>query len=201
MSPAGAPIRVLIVDDDALVRSGLRLMLGGADDVDVVGEAGDGADGVRAAADLAADVVLMDIRMPVLNGLETLRRMRTGGVSVPVVLLTTFDDPVTLAQGRAAGAQACLLKDIDQAGLVAAIRAVACGGRVEPPPGATPALFTRRELAVIRELCAGRQNKEIAQALQLSPGTVRNYLSIILDKLEVRDRTQAILKLRGMGLA
>ncbi len=194
-------IRVLVVDDQALVRRGIVALLGFEDDIDVVGQVSNGEECLALLPGLPVDVVLMDIRMPVLNGLETLRRMRTGGVNVPVVLLTTFDDPVTLAQGRAAGAQACLLKDIDQAGLVAAIRTVACGGRVEPPPGATPALFTRRELAVIRELCAGRQNKEIAQALQLSPGTVRNHLSIILDKLEVRDRTQAILKLRGMGLA
>lgn len=193
-------IRVVVVDDQALVRRGIVALLGFEPDIEVVGQASDGEECLALLAGLAVDVVLMDIRMPRLNGLEAVRQMRATGLEVPVVLLTTFDEPLTLAQGCAAGAQACLLKDIDQAGLVAAIRTVASGGMVELPAGASPALFTRREMAVIRELCAGKQNKEIAQALQLSAGTVRNYVSLVLEKLEVRDRTQAILKLRELGL-
>ena len=194
-------IRILVVDDQELVRRGIVALLGFEADLAVVAQAADGEECLALLPQHEVDVVLMDIRMPKLNGLETVRRMRVAGMATPVLLLTTFDEPVTLAQGRSAGAQACLLKDIDQAGLVAAIRTVAAGGTVEPAGGARPALFTRRELAVIRELCAGKQNKEIAQALQLSAGTVRNYLSMILEKLEVRDRTQAILKLRELGLA
>ncbi|MDO8329530.1 MAG: response regulator transcription factor [Fluviicoccus sp.] len=193
-------IRVLVVDDQALVRRGIVALLGFEADIDVVGQASDGEECLALLPGLPVDVVLMDIRMPRMNGLEAVRQMRCCGLETPVVLLTTFDEPVTLAQGRSAGAQACLLKDIDQAGLVAVIRTVAAGGEVEPAGGRQPALFTRRELAVIRELCAGKQNKEIALALQLSAGTVRNYLSMILEKLEVRDRTQAILKLKALGL-
>ena len=194
-------IRILVVDDQELVRRGIVALLGFEADLDVVAQAVDGEDFLRQLPLQLVDLVLMDIRMPRLNGLDAVRQMRASHLLTPVILLTTFDDPVTLAQGRSAGAQACLLKDIDQAGLVAAIRTVAAGGTVEPVGGSRPALFTRRELAVIRELCAGKQNKEIAQALQLSAGTVRNYLSMILEKLEVRDRTQAILKLRELGLA
>ena len=193
-------IRVLVVDDQALVRRGIVALLGFETDIDVVGQASDGEECLALLPGLTVDVVLMDIRMPRMNGLEAVRQMRCRGLETPVVLLTTFDEPVTLAQGRSVGAQACLLKDIDQAGLVAVIRTVAAGGEVEPAGGRQPALFTRRELAVIRELCAGKQNKEIALALQLSAGTVRNYLSMILEKLEVRDRTQAILKLKALGL-
>ena len=193
-------IRVLVVDDQALVRRGIVALLGFETDIDVVGQASDGEECLALLPGLTVDVVLMDIRMPRMNGLEAVRQMRCRRLETPVVLLTTFDEPVTLAQGRSVGAQACLLKDIDQVGLVAVIRAVAAGGEVEPAGGRQPALFTRRELAVIRELCAGKQNKEIALALQLSAGTVRNYLSMILEKLEVRDRTQAILKLKALGL-
>lgn len=193
-------IRILVVDDQELVRRGIVALLGFEPDLAVVAQAGDGEACLELLRQQAVDVVLMDIRMPRLNGLEALRRLRAEGIAVPVVLLTTFDEPLTLAQGRAAGAQACLLKDIDQEGLVSAIRTVAAGGVVEAARSEPAALFTRRELAVIRELCAGKQNKEIAQALQLSAGTVRNYVSLILEKLEVRDRTQAILKLKSLGL-
>jgi DNA-binding NarL/FixJ family response regulator len=193
-------IRILVVDDQELVRRGIVALLGFEPDLAVVAQAGDGEACLEQLQQQAVDVVLMDIRMPRLNGLEALRRLRAEGIAVPVVLLTTFDEPLTLAQGRAAGAQACLLKDIDQEGLVSAIRTVAAGGVVEAARSEPAALFTRRELAVIRELCAGKQNKEIAQALQLSAGTVRNYVSLILEKLEVRDRTQAILKLKSLGL-
>lgn len=193
-------IRVLVVDDQELVRRGIVALLGFEEDVQIIGQAVDGEDCLAQLPGLAVDVILMDIRMPRRNGLETLRQLRQDGNPVPVILLTTFDEPMTLAMGRSAGAQACLLKDIAQADLVSAIRTVAAGHIVDVLSRRETAVFTRRELAVIRELCAGRQNKEIAQALQLSPGTVRNYLSIILEKLDVRDRTQAILKLRQLGL-
>lgn len=194
-------IRILVVDDQELVRKGIVALLGFESDLEVIGQAIDGDDCLAQMAQLKPDLVLLDIRMPRRNGLETLRALRTAQNATPVILLTTFDEPLTLAMGETLGAQACLLKDIAQADLVQAIRTVAAGGTVTANTHHQAMQFTRRELAVIRELCAGKQNKEIAQALQLSPGTVRNYLSMILDKLEVRDRMQAILRLKELGLA
>lgn len=140
-------IRILVVDDQELVRRGIVALLGFEPDLAVVAQAGDGEACLERLQQQAVDVVLMDIRMPRLNGLEALRRLRAEGIAVPVVLLTTFDEPLTLAQGRAAGAQACLLKDIDQEGLVSAIRIVAAGGVVEAarsePPPSLPAVSWR----------------------------------------------------------
>ncbi len=195
-------IRLVVADDQELVRHGIVALLSFESDLQVVGQAIDGDDCLLKIAQLRPNVVLLDIRMPRRNGLETLKHMRAMNDQTPVILLTTFDEPLTMAQGRQSGAQACLLKDIAHAELVAAIRTVAQGGSIESSHANNPqTFFNRRELAIIRELCAGKQNKEIALALQLSPGTVRNYLSIILEKLEVRDRTQAILRLRELGLA
>jgi len=195
-------IRLLVTDDQELVRQGIVALLSFDDDLQVIGQAVDGDDCLAKVAQLKPDVVLLDIRMPRRNGLETLRQLRADNNQTPVILLTTFDEPLTMAQGRQSGAQACLLKDIAHADLVAAIRAVAKGQTIDASHNKTdPTFFNRRELAIIKELCAGKQNKEIAQALQLSPGTVRNYLSIILEKLEVRDRTQAIIRVRELGLA
>lgn len=194
-------IRLLVVDDQELVRHGIVALLGFEPDLQVIGQAVDGDDCLAKLEQLKPDVILLDIRMPKRNGLETLRHMRATNCLTPVILLTTFDEPITMAQGRQLGAQACLLKDIAHADLTAAIRMVAQGETISNPRASAHTVFNRRELAIIRELCAGKQNKEIAQALQLSPGTVRNYLSIILEKLEVRDRTQAILRLRELGLA
>lgn len=195
-------IRLLVTDDQELVRQGIVALLSFDDDLQVIGQAVDGDDCLAKVAQLKPDVVLLDIRMPRRNGLETLRQLRADNNQTPVILLTTFDEPLTMAQGRQSGAKACLLKDIAHADLVAAIRAVAKGQTIDASHNKTdPTFFNRRELAIIKELCAGKQNKEIAQALQLSPGTVRNYLSIILEKLEVRDRTQAIIRVRELGLA
>ncbi|PTQ89684.1 response regulator [Agitococcus lubricus] len=194
-------IRLLVVDDQELVRHGIVALLGFEDDLSVIGQAVDGDDCLSKVAELKPDVILLDIRMPKRNGLDTLRQLRSEQNHTPVILLTTFDEPITMAQGRQLGAQACLLKDIGHSQLTAAIRAVAKGEIINNPKAAAHTVFNRRELAIIRELCAGKQNKEIANALQLSAGTVRNYLSIILEKLEVRDRTQAIIRLRELGLA
>ena len=189
-------IRLLVVDDQDLVRQGIVALLGFEDDFKVVAQAIDGEDCLLKVTEFKPDVVLLDIRMPKRNGLETLREMR-----MPVILLTTFNESMTMAQGKQIGAQACLLKDIAHSQLSFAIREVAQGRTLNIPQAADQPIFSRRELAIIEQLCAGKQNKEIAQALQLSAGTVRNYLSIILEKLAVRDRMQAIIRLRELGLA
>jgi len=194
-------IRLLVVDDQDLVRQGIVALLGFELDLQVIGQAVDGDDCLAKLPLLKPDVVLLDIRMPKRNGLDTLRVMRSQGDTTPVILLTTFNEAVTMAQGKQLGAQACLLKDIAHGQLTEAIRQVAQGKTLDSPTIAHHHLFSRRELAIIEQLCAGKQNKEIAQALQLSAGTVRNYLSIILEKLEVRDRMQAIIRLRELGLA
>jgi DNA-binding NarL/FixJ family response regulator len=194
-------IRLLVVDDQDLVRQGIVALLGFEDDFKVVAQAVDGDDCLLKVNEFKPDVVLLDIRMPKRNGLETLREMRLRGDFTPVILLTTFNESMTMAQGKQLGAQACLLKDIAHSQLSFAIREVAQGKTINIPQAVDQPVFSRRELAIIEQLCAGKQNKEIAQALQLSAGTVRNYLSIILEKLAVRDRMQAIIRLRELGLA
>ena len=194
-------IRLLVVDDQDLVRQGIVALLSFESDFKVVAQAVDGDDCLLKVSEFKPDVVLLDIRMPKRNGLETLREMRLRGDFTPVILLTTFNESMTMAQGKQLGAQACLLKDIAPEQLSSAIRTVAEGKTVASPHIPTHTVFSRRELAIIAQLCAGKQNKEIAQALQLSAGTVRNYLSIILEKLAVRDRMQAIIRLRELGLA
>lgn len=194
-------IRLLVVDDQDLVRQGIVALLSFESDFKVIAQAIDGDDCLIKVAECKPDVVLLDIRMPKRNGLETLREMRLRGDFTPVILLTTFNESMTMMQGKQLGAQACLLKDIAHSQLSFAIREVAQGKVLDNPPVTNQPAFSRRELAIIEQLCAGKQNKEIAQALALSAGTVRNYLSIILEKLAVRDRMQAIIKLRELGLA
>ena len=194
-------IRLLVVDDQELVRQGIVALLSFEADCEVVAQATDGDDCLLKLQQYHPDIVLLDSRMPKRNGLDTLRYMRTHQDKTPVILLTTFNEPMTINQGLALGAQACLLKDIAHQELSFIIRQVAQGKSVSQIQTEQQVLFSRRELAIIEQLCAGKQNKEIAQALQLSSGTVRNYLSIILEKLAVRDRMQAIIRLRELGLA
>lgn len=193
-------IRLLVVDDQLLVRQGIAALLQLEADFEVVGEAADGEDCLARLDSLRPDLLLLDIRMPKLNGLDTLAALRVAGHALPVILLTTFDEPMTRAQAERLGAAACLLKDIPHAELASVIRRVMAGQRIPAPRMDADALFTSREMTLIRELCAGRKNREIAEALALSEGTVRNYLSTLMEKLEARDRTQAILKLQSMGL-
>lgn len=205
MSPAA--IRVALADDQALVRAGLRALLQGLG-VDVVLEAEDGQALLDALDTQRVDVVLSDIRMPGLDGIEALRQLRTRGDATPWLLLTTFDESDLLLRASEAGAQGFLLKDAAPADLREAIERVAAGETLllpvsthpvraryrfhdEAPPTDT---FGEREVAILRLLAGGYSNKEIARSLFLAEGTVKNYVSAILDKLGTRDRTRAVLK-------
>lgn len=203
-----APIRIALADDQALVRAGLRALLEQFGDLHVAVEADDGGALLEALAAITVDVVLSDIRMPGLSGTEALRRLRARGDVTPLILLTTFDDGALLLDAVAAGAQGFLLKDAAPEDLRDAIRAVARGESLLQPVATDPVRaryayretetpktnFSEREVAVLRLLAGGYSNKEIARSLFLAEGTVKNYVSDILDKLGTRDRTRAVLK-------
>ena len=216
-----APIRVLVADDQALVRTGFATILGAQPDVEVVGEAEDGRAAVRLAAELRPDVVVMDVRMPELDGIEATRRLAGPDVADPVTVLvvTTFNLDQHVYDALRAGASGFLLKDARPAELVAAVRTVAAGEsllspavtralvgrfgeRVRPssvPAGALGAL-TPREVEVLRLIAEGLSNAEIAAALVLSTETVKTYVSRILAKLGLRDRVQAVVLAFRIGL-
>jgi len=215
-----APIRVLVVDDQELVRSGFSVILDLADGITVVGEAGDGADAVARAAALAPDVVLMDIRMPGMDGLEATRLITASSPSPPkVVILTTFDLDDYVYEALRAGASGFLLKDSPRADLVAAVR-VAAGGEAllapsvtrrliaafaRRPPEATPsparlASLTARERDVLLLLARGFSNTEVAGALFVSEATVKTHVGNVLAKLGLRDRVQAVILAYETGL-
>lgn len=203
-----SPLRLALADDQALVRSGLRALLQALQGVEVVVEAGDGEALLAALADTDVDVVLSDIRMPGVDGFELIRRLREAGRATPVILLTTFDEDDLALRAAEAGARGFLLKDASPEDLHEVIRRVAGGEtllapvptdpvraryayRDQAPPSDT---FGEREVAILRLLAGGYSNKEIARAVHLSEGTVKNYVSEILDKLGTRDRTRAVLK-------
>ena len=210
-------IRVLIADDEALVRTGLRMVLAAEPGIEVVGEARNGQDAVDLAARLAPDVVLMDIRMPEMDGLEATERLaRTGGPRV--VLLTTFDLDEHVFRGLRAGADGFLLKDTPAEQLVAAIRAVAAGDAllapsvtrrlidrfarrpdIGIPAGYAP--LTERESEVLRLLARGLSNAEIADELEVGEATVKTHVARVLSKLGVRDRVQAVVAAYEAGIA
>jgi DNA-binding NarL/FixJ family response regulator len=211
-------IRVLIADDQALVRGGFRMILENAGDIEVCGEAATGREALELVRGAAVDVVLMDIRMPELDGVEATRRLMVAG-GPRVLILTTFDLDEYVYDALRAGASGFLLKDIDPPELVRAVRAVHSGEALlapaitrrlveqftrRPAPGArTPpelAELTARELDVLRELARGLSNAEIAAALFLSPATVKTHVARILMKLGLRDRVQAVVFAYQTGL-
>lgn len=201
------PVRIALADDQALVRAGLRALLGNLG-IEVVVEADDGGALLDALAGTAVDVVLSDIRMPGIDGIEALRRLRERGDATPVLLLTTFDDSDLLLRATEAGAQGFLLKDAAPEDLGEVIRRVAAGETLLQPVSTDPVraryrfhddsaptdTFGTREVAILRLLAGGYSNREIAKSLFLAEGTVKNYVSTILDKLGTRDRTRAVLK-------
>ncbi len=214
-------IRVLLVDDQSLLRMGFRLILEAEPDIEVAGEAGDGATGVAMASALHPDVVLMDVRMPGMDGIAATASITAAGAS-RVLILTTFDLDQYVFAGLKAGASGFLLKDAPPAELLSAVRTVAAGDAVLAPsatrrlidqfapllpdPGrqhdqdALLSQLTDRERTVFAELAAGRSNREIAAALHLSEGTVKIHVGRILAKLDLRDRIQAVVLAYESGL-
>lgn len=213
-------IRLLIVDDEALVRRGLRLVLETEDDLDVIGEAADGEEAVEEARRLGPDVVLMDVRMPRLDGVEACRRI-VAEAEIRVVMLTTFDLDEHLFAAIRAGASGFLLKASPPEDLVGAIRAASAGNALVEPrmtrrlldefarrpagpaPGSRPDRFselTDRELDVLLEVARGASNAEIGERLYISETTVKTHVNHILSKLGVRDRIQAVVLAYELGL-
>lgn len=213
-------IRLLLIDDQRLMRDGLRTILELEEDFEIVGEAADGQAGLDAYAALEPDVVLMDIRMPGMDGVEATRRMVERWPEARVIILTTFDDDEYIFEGLRVGALGYLLKDVSGDELAQAIRKVAAGGALIEPSVARKVLaefarletasrplndgladpLSERELEVLQLLGQGLSNKQIAAELYLAEGTIKNYVSNILDKLGVSDRTQAALRAQELGM-
>jgi len=217
MSDPATPIRVLIADDHVAFRSGLAALLATADDIEVAGEASTGIEAVDAVMTRPPDVVLMDVNMPELDGVEATRRIVDVAPHVAVLVLTMHDDDETVFAAVRAGARGYLLKGAGRAELLRAVRAVAAGDAIfgpgvarrlmdyfaRPVPRADPAAFpelTAREREILELIAQGRSNADITATLVLSPKTVRNHVSNIFAKLQVRDRAEAIVRAREAGL-
>jgi DNA-binding NarL/FixJ family response regulator len=211
-------MKVVICDDQAIVRDGLELLLNLERDIDVVGLARDGAEAVDLVAQHEPDLVLMDLKMPGMNGIEATRQIRTHHPEVKILVLTTYDDDEWVFDAIRAGASGYLLKDTPRADVVEAIRGTVAGqsfvdsqvtgkllqqvaSQQEHPATLITDKLTEREVDVLRLLAQGLSNADIAKRLYLSEGTVRNYISAILSKLDVADRTQAaVIAIRhGLG--
>jgi DNA-binding NarL/FixJ family response regulator len=202
-------IRVLLADDQALVRAGFRMILGAEPGIEVVGEAGDGSEAVSLARELEPDVVLMDVRMPVMDGIQATSRVVDGESAPRVLVLTTFDLDEYVYEALCAGASGFLLKDAPEHQLIAGIRIVAEGGSMFAPavtrrlierfagarPSTPPQLdeLTERELEVLKLVARGESNAEIAATLVVSEHTVKTHVAHILRKLDLRDRVQAVV--------
>lgn len=214
-------IRVLIVDDQSLFREALRTLLSAYPDLEVVGDASNGEEAIRMAVQLNPDVVLMDLRMPVIDGVEATKRITQTTKKIKVIVLTTFDDDENVFEGLRAGAVGYLLKDVSSEKLTEAIRAAYRGeyfllpsivakvvnefSKISHP---APKNFDNflsdplspREIEILRLVATGASNREIADKLVISEGTVKNHLSNILGKLGVHDRMQAVLKAKELGI-
>lgn len=210
-------IRVLIADDHPVFVSGLEITFAGCEDIEVIGTASDGNTAVAGVAELAPDVVLMDVRMPQRNGIEATRDIVASGSSTAIVVLTMFDDDESVFTAMAAGARGYLVKGAPQERIIDAVRSVAAGDLVFGQDVASQVLaffaaprrsrndnpfpdLTDRETEVLERIAAGHNNQRIANALALSEKTVRNHVSSIFAKLRVADRSEAIVRAREAGL-
>ena len=216
MTEPDEPLRIVVADDHPVYRDGLALLLGSVAGLEVVGTAADGAEAVAVVREQLPDVVVMDVQMPVLDGIEATRRIAAEVPSVGVVVLTMSEDDGTVFAAVRAGARGYLLEGADQEEVVRAITTVASGGAVfgaalarriaefftagPAGPGTAFPQLTAREREVLELVAAGRSNGQIAAALYLSPKTVRNVVSNVLTKLQVTDRAQAIVRAREAGL-
>lgn len=210
------PVNVVVVDDHRVVRAGLVALLSRHREITIVGEAGNGAEAVRLARALKPDVVLMDIRMPEMNGVEATRQIRAESPTVEVLILTTYDDDELIWSGLEAGAKGYLLKDAPAEELISAIFQVAAGHSILPPniaaklvtrirhgggsPERPSANLTERELDILRLIAQGTPNKEIAATLHISENTVKTHISNVLHKMDAKDRTEAVAKALTQGL-
>jgi DNA-binding NarL/FixJ family response regulator len=210
-------IKVMLVDDQNLVRKGVRSLLELSDEIEVVAEAADGTEAIRMVPEVEPDVVLLDMRMPGLSGLDVLRELASKGNLPATIILTTFDDDELVLAGIQSGARGYLLKDVSLADLVSAIKTVAEGGSIVKPAVTQrllkgleklqnqfssldqPDPLTERETEILRLMAGGYSNKEIANSLGVAEGTVKNHVSNILSKMGVRDRTRAVLKAFELG--
>jgi DNA-binding NarL/FixJ family response regulator len=217
MTDLDAVTRILIADDHASFRSGLGALLGTADDMTVVGEAGTGDEAVARTIALQPDVVLMDLNMPGMDGLEATRRIVDAAPHVAVLVVTMYDDDDSVFDAVRAGARGYVLKGAQRAEILRAVRAVVAGEAIfgpgvarrvmayfaRPRPALDVAAFpelTEREREILEQVARGRSNPDITAALGLSPKTVRNHVSNIFSKLQVRDRSEAIVRARQAGM-
>ena len=205
-------IRVMLVDDQTLVRQGVRSLLALSDDIEVIGEASDGVSAIEQVPTLHPDVLLLDLRMPEVNGIEVLSSLSGQDKLPPTLILTTFDDDELVLAGIRAGAKGYLLKDVALEVLLDAVRTLAAGQTLINPAITErlqqglkshhtefsaleqPEAMTPRETEILRLMAGGYSNKEIARALDVAEGTIKNHVSNILSKMGVRDRTRAVLK-------
>ncbi len=211
------PLRIAIADDHPLVRSGLRALLMAAEDLEVVGEAATGEEAVALAASLHPDVMVMDLRMPGINGIEATRRIVQANPQIRILVVTLFEDDDSVFAALRAGARGYILKDANEVEVLRAIRAVSSGDAIfsatiaqrlinffaSPRPAQAALPFpdlTDREREILTLITQGRRNAEIAQSLVITTKTVRNYISSIFSKLQVADRAQAIIRAREAGL-
>ena len=211
-------ISVCLVDDQTLVRQGIRSLLELSDDIRVAAEAADGAQAIEVIPQAKPDVVLLDMRMPGMSGLDVLNALAQKNALPPTIILTTFDDDQLVLAGLKAGARGYLLKDVSLEQLVEAVKTVAAGGSLVAPVVTQrllsglermqneftsldrPDPLTDRETEILRLMAGGYSNKEIANSLGVAEGTVKNHVSNILSKLGVRDRTRAVLKAFELGI-
>ena len=211
-------IEVCLVDDQTLVRQGIRSLLELSDSIRVIGEAGDGEHAIETIPRIKPDVVLLDMRMPGMSGLDVLNALAAKNELPPTIILTTFDDDQLVLAGLKAGARGYLLKDVSLDQLVNAVKTVAAGGSLVAPVVTQrllaglermhneftsldrPDPLTERETEILRLMAGGYSNKEIANSLGVAEGTVKNHVSNILSKLGVRDRTRAVLKAFELGI-